>query len=103
MGYREKKLQDECIKYLKDHGIYYLNVYGSGYTGKGTPDLITCINGRFAAFELKVGHNNMQADQKIHKRRIERSGGLHFVPYTLEEFIKIVEGLRRAEHKTADL
>jgi hypothetical protein len=35
----------------------------------------------------------MQADQVIHKRRIERSGGLHFSPYSLEEFIDIVEGL----------
>lgn len=94
MGQREKQLQDACIRYLKQHGIYYLNVYGSGYTGKGTPDLITCIKGQFAAFELKVGKNTMQADQKIQKRRIERSGGLHYTPYTLEEFVKIVEELR---------
>lgn len=90
----EKKLQDKCIKYLKDHKIYYINEYGDGFSGKGKPDLITCINGRFVAFELKVGANDMQDDQKIHKIRIERSGGLHFSPYTLEEFIKIVEDIQ---------
>ena len=90
----EKKLQDNAIKYLKSKGIYHLNLFGDGWSGKGKPDLIACINGRFVAFELKVGSNDMQADQKIHKLRIERSGGLHFSPYTLEEFIKIVEELK---------
>ena len=89
----EKRLQDKVIRYLKDRGIYYLNLYGDGWSGKGKPDIIACINGKFVAFELKVGANDMQADQVIHKRRIERSGGLHFSPYSLEEFIDIVEGL----------
>ena len=90
---REKKLQDKCIDYIKSKGIYHLNLYGDGFSGKGKPDLIACINGRFVAFELKVGSNGMQADQKIHKIRIERSGGLHYSPYTLSEFISIVEEL----------
>lgn len=89
----EKRLQDKCIQYLKDHKIYYLNLYGDGFSGKGKPDLLTCINGRFVAFELKVGLNDMQADQIIHKRRIEKSGGLHYTPYTLEEFVEIIERL----------
>ena len=87
----EKKLQDKAIRYLRERGIYYLNLYGDGRSGKGKPDIIACIGGKFVAFELKVGFNDMQADQVIHKIRIERSGGLHFSPYTLEEFIKIVE------------
>lgn len=89
----EKKLQDKAIRYLRDRGIYYLNLYGDGFSGKGKPDIIACIKGRFVAFELKVGLNDMQDDQKIHKLRIERSGGLHYSPYTLEEFISIVEDL----------
>lgn len=89
----EKRLQDKAIRYLKDRGIYHLNLYGDGWSGKGKPDIIACINGKFVAFELKVGANDMQADQVIHKRRIERSGGLHYSPYSLEEFINIVEGL----------
>lgn len=91
----ETKLQDNAIKYLKSKGIYHLNLYGDGFSGKGKPDLLACINGRFVAFELKVGSNDMQDDQKIHKRRIERSGGLHYSPYTLNEFINIVEELKR--------
>ena len=89
----EKKLQDKVVRYLRERGIYYLNLYGDGFSGKGKPDIIACINGRFVAFELKVGSNGMQDDQKIHKLRIERSNGLHYSPYTLEEFINIVEDL----------
>ncbi len=89
----EKKLQDKAIEYLKSKGIYYINKYGDGRSAKGAPDLYTCIKGRFVVFELKVGANDMQDDQKIHKIRIERSGGLHYSPYTLEEFISIVEDL----------
>lgn len=96
----EKKLQDKAIRYLKGRGIYYLNLYGDGRSGKGKPDIIACIGGKFAAFELKVGSNDMQDDQRIHKLRIERSGGLHFSPYTLDEFISIVEGLENEKINT---
>ena len=93
MSKPEKKLQDKAIRYLRERGIYYLNLYGDGMSGKGKPDIIARINGRFVAFELKVGANDMQDDQKIHKARIERSHGLHFSPYTLSEFTNIVEAL----------
>ena len=89
----EKKLQDKAIAHLKDLGIYCLNLYGDGMSGKGKPDIIACIKGKFVAFELKVGENDLQDDQKIHRLRIRRSDGLHFSPYTLSEFINIVENL----------
>lgn len=94
MSKPEKKLQDKVIQYLKGEGIYLLNLYGDGWSGKGKPDIIACIKGKFVAFELKVGSNDMQDDQRIHKARIERSGGLHFAPYSLEEVKKIVEDLK---------
>ena len=89
----EKKLQDKAIDYLNSRGIYNLNLFGDGWSGKGKPDLIACINGRFVAFELKVGENDLQDDQKLHRLWIKRSGGYHYSPYTLEEFISIVEAL----------
>lgn len=91
---KESKLQDKCIEYLKSQGIYHINIFGSGRTAKGAPDLICCINGRFVAFELKVEDNEMQPDQVIHKRRIERNGGIHYCTRTLEEFISKVEGIK---------
>jgi hypothetical protein len=92
---RETKLQKKCIDYLQSQGIYYINIYGSGRTAKGAPDLIACINGKFVAFELKVDNNDMQPDQRIHKRRILKSGGRHFCPRSLEEFISNVQEVLR--------
>lgn len=69
---RERELQKKCIEYLKHHDIYYINKYGDGRSAKGCPDLLCCINGKFVAFELKVGNGKMKPDQRIHKLRIER-------------------------------
>jgi hypothetical protein len=87
---RESKLQQECVKYLKSKGIYYINIHGGGWGAKGAPDLITCINGKFVAFELKTGDNDMQPDQQIHRKRIVTNGGRHYCPRSLQEFISIV-------------
>ena len=78
---------------MKEKNIYHINVFGSGRTAKGAPDLITCINGEFVAFELKVKENKPQPDQIIHERRIKRSGGKHYYPYSIEEFETIINNL----------
>lgn len=91
----ETKLQGKCLNYLKANNIYCINKYGDGRSAKGAPDIYACIKGKFVTFELKVGANDMQEDQKLHKIWIERSGGLHYAPYTFEEFKQIVEALNK--------
>lgn len=90
---RENKFQKQCTDFLKERKIYHVNVHGSSWTGRGTPDLLTSINGRFVAFELKVKGNTLEPAQEIHRSRIEDSGGLHYAPYTLEEFKLILKRL----------
>lgn len=90
----EKSFQDRVIEYLKSENIYSINVFASGYTGKGTPDLITCIDGKFVAMELKVGNNGLSNAQIIRKKQIERAGGLHFVPRSFNEVVDIIEKVR---------
>ena len=87
---RERELQKKCIEYLKHHDIYYINKYGDGRSAKGCPDLLCCIHGKFVAFELKVGNGKMKPDQRIHKLRIERSGGIHRTVYSYSEFLNII-------------
>lgn len=90
---REHDLQTKCLKWLGEHhrtDVLPANIHGGGWSSKGFPDIICCIKGKYVAFELKVGKNGMQADQKVWKMRIERAGGLHFVPKTLDEFRTIV-------------
>lgn len=94
----ERDLQSSCLKWLKENhrrDVVVANIHGGGWTAKGFPDLICCINGRYVAFELKVGRNGMQSDQRIWRERIRQCGGLHYTPYTLAEFVDIVERILR--------
>ena len=91
---REASLQSQCLKWLGEHhptDVLPANIHGGGWTEKGFPDVVCCIRGRYVAFELKVGDNQMSSAQRIWKTRILRAGGLHYCPRTLGEFITIVE------------
>lgn len=91
---RESQLQKQIIDYCKRNKIYCVNIFGSGMTGKGTPDLLLCVNGRFVGLELKVGNNNPQPDQIIHGKRIVQSGGIWEIPRTLEQAVAIIERVK---------
>jgi hypothetical protein len=88
---KESTLQTQCMKYLRERKIYHINTHGGGWCGKGTPDLIVCINGLFVAFELKVGENDMQPDQKIIRKNILDSSGFHYCPRSFDEFTRIID------------
>lgn len=96
---RESLLQTKALEYLRGQGIYCLNLYGDGRSGKGKPDVVACIDGRFVALEFKVGANGLQDDQIIHKRRIERSGGVHYTVRTLDEVYHILKEVTDANCK----
>lgn len=102
MAARESKLQSRCIGYLTDESIAYVNIHGGGWSAKGAPDILACINGRFVAFELKVGENGMQSDQRIWRKRILSSGGQHFCPRSLQEFISIIQSIKEETRGTTD-
>ena len=87
---QESDLQSKVLEYLKERKIYVLNIHGGGWGGRGTPDLLLCLNGQFVAMELKVEGNKLEPAQIIHKRKIERNGGLHYSPYSFNEFLEIM-------------
>lgn len=89
----EGTLQKFVISELKRRRIYYVNIFGSGRTGKGTPDILACINGQFVAMELKVRNNQMQDDQVIRRKQILANGGLHYTPRTKQEVVNILDSL----------
>jgi hypothetical protein len=93
----ESSLQTKCLQYLKELKVYHVNTHGGGWCAKGTPDLIVCINSLFVAFELKVGENDMQPDQKIIREKIIESRGLHYCPRTFDEFKRIIDGLLKVQ------
>jgi len=87
----ESNLQKKCIEYLKSKKIYYINQYGNGRTGKGTPDITACINGRYVAFELKVEGNAPSPAQIIRMKKIRESGGIACAFWTFDDFKKKVD------------
>lgn len=87
----ERALQKKCMDYLKGRDIYALNIHGSSFNTRGISDIIACINGKFVAFELKVGGNDLTPAQRMHKKQIEESWGRHFVCYGYDEFIECIK------------
>lgn len=87
----ESNFQKKCIDYLKKNRIYYINQYGNGRTGKGTPDVTCCINGRYVAFELKVEGNTPSPAQVIRMKKIRESGGCAYAVWTFNDFKEIVD------------
>lgn len=60
---------------------------------KGDPDIIMCVNGRFVAWELKVGSNKATSLQQHQLDLITKAGGLALVvtPVTFDaEFEKLI-------------
>lgn len=91
---RETNLQAKCLKWLEEtypRDALAANIHGGGWSSKGFPDVLCCIGGLFVAFELKVGENQMDAAQRIWRKRIIQAGGRHYCPRTLVEFKNIVD------------
>lgn len=95
---REAALQSKILEYLKGYGCYCVNVHGSSYIAKGTPDILACYNGKFIAIETKVGKNGTSTAQQIQHKRIIEAGGVVIVPYTFNEFLEHFFKVVQSEH-----
>lgn len=81
----EKTIQVAIIKWLKGHGAYVLNVHGSRYMPKGTPDLLACVGGVFVAIEVKRPGEKPTELQQYRLERIEAAGGIAFCAHSVDE------------------
>lgn len=74
MSNRDKRLEytgvvTPILKYLNSiPGGKAINIHGSPYSERGTPDIIGCINGRLVAFECK--RDDKEDLEKIQKWRL---------------------------------
>ena len=74
MANRDKRLEYDAVvvpilKYLNSlPNSKAINIHGSPYTERGTPDIIGCINGRMVAFECK--RDEEEAPTKIQTWRL---------------------------------
>lgn len=91
---REKQLQDECVRYLTERGIYHTVTHGNAFERRGRPDLLICYRGRFVGVELKKGPGDSPTPlQKKHLREIRESGGIGVWLTSLEELKDLLSSI----------
>lgn len=77
----EAKVKKQVRKLLDKYGAYHFSYVVTGWgAGKGVPDIIACVNGRFLGIECKADatkHTTPLQDKNLEK--IELSGGFAFV------------------------
>ena len=87
----ETNFKRKTLKYLRDH---YPNDWFFKSSEKfisGIPDILACINGKFFAFELKVGSNKPTLLQAHVINKIRKAGGAAGVAYTIQDIKNIIE------------
>lgn len=93
---REKNIENQIKRYLDRLGCWYMKVHGSAFQKAGVPDLIACIGGRFVGIEVKQPGGRVSPLQKLNIEEIQRSGGVAFVAYSVEDVRREIEKLRNA-------
>ena len=73
----ETPLTNRIKNALTKHGAYTVNIHGSKYSAKGTPDLLVCHNGRYIGMEVKTPDkkNTATRAQRQHLQLIKDAGG----------------------------
>jgi len=91
---REKQLQDECVRYLTERGIYHVVNHGGSWERRGRPDIYLCYRGRFVGVELKKGPGDTPTPlQQKHLREIRESGGIGVWLTSLEELKNLLSSI----------
>lgn len=91
----EKSFENKVKDYLKSKNIWYVKFFANGFTKKGIPDLLCCVNGKFLAIEIKAEKGVVSPLQKFQLKKIADSGGYAIVlyPHSFDGFKKFIESL----------
>lgn len=76
---KEKTFETKVKKFLRDNGCYVIKNFGCSFTRAGLPDLVTCVNGKFIAIELKNETGKPTPLQLANIRDIQGAGGVAMV------------------------
>lgn len=100
---QEKTFENKIKKFLAEQNCWYVKFFANGYTKKGVPDLLCCVNGYFLAIEVKAENGKATDLQKWNIEAIRASGGKAIIlrPSQFEVFCKLVKLLK--EEKRVDV
>ena len=101
---KEKTFEHKIRDFLKSNGCYVVKYFGCAYTKSGVPDLLTCVNGRFIAIEVKSDTGRPSELQLVNIKQIQDAGGIAIVlyPKDWDKFKAFIESILRTEY-TAEL
>lgn len=84
---KEQSIQKKIQEYVTKNGGWITKVHQSGYTRKGIPDLIACIDGKFYAIETKTDMGKLSKHQEIEIQKVRSAGGIAFECYGWDDFL----------------
>lgn len=91
MSGKEKNFENQIKAYLKHCNCYYVKFFANGFTKRGVPDILTCINGYFVGIEVKSDAGKPTPIQLHNIDQIRRCGGYAWVVYpTGYEKLKLI-------------
>lgn len=93
---QEKIFENKIKKFLDEQNCWYVKFFANGYTKKGVPDLLCCVNGNFLAIEVKAENGKASELQKLNIEKIKQAGGRAMIlkPSMFEEFRKLIAELK---------
>ena len=71
----EGKVKAKVKKILTDKNIWFCMPVPAGFSRRGIPDIICCVNGRFLSIETKAGKGKTTALQEHEMSKIRDSKG----------------------------
>lgn len=91
----EKNFENRIKRYLDDKGIWYVKFFANGFTRRGVPDLLCCVNGKFVAVEVKAQDGHPTDLQVREQKRIMKAGGVAVIVYPsgFDKFKELIEKL----------
>lgn len=78
---KEKAFENKIKEWLKNHNCYNVKFFANGYTKRGVPDILTCVNGWFIGIETKSDEGEPTKLQLYNIKKIRESGGFGWVVY----------------------
>lgn len=91
---KEKSITNAILKYLKSlDGCFAWKEHGGMYGTAGIPDIICCYKGKFIGIEVKRPEGKVSKLQKALLKKINTSGGVAIIAYSVDDVVKVVDKL----------
>lgn len=89
----EKTFENKIKKYLKSKNIWHVKFFANGFTKRGVPDILACVNGYFVAIEVKSATGKPSPLQVRNVDLIRESGGIAIILYPdgYSDFVQLIE------------